>query len=78
MRVSLAVLLPVLARSEDYVAFQQLSITDSPPPRVLAATVLQHTVAANAALGRYVPHPSPNLNSTGAGRRGRARDEVFY
>ena len=54
-RVSLALLLPALARSEDYVAFQALSNTNLPPARALSATVLQHTVSANAALGRCVP-----------------------
>ena len=54
-RVSLALLLPALARSEDYVAFQALSNTNVPPARALSSTVLQHTVSANAALGRCVP-----------------------
>ena len=53
LRVSLAALvLPALVRSEDYVAFQALSNTNLPPARALSATVLQHTVSANAALGR--------------------------
>ena len=51
----LALLLPALARSEDYVAFKALSNTNLPPARALSATVLQHTVSANAALGRCVP-----------------------
>ena len=48
-----ATLLATAVRAEDYVAFQQLATTGSPEPRALAATVLQHTVAENAALGRY-------------------------
>ena len=51
----LALLLPALARSEDYVAFKALSNTNLPPARALSAAVLQHTVSANAALGRCVP-----------------------
>ena len=54
-RAWLALLLPALARSEDYVAFKALSNTNLPPARALSATVLQHTVSANAALGRCVP-----------------------
>ena len=53
LRVSLAALvLPALVRSEDYVAFQALINTNVPPARALSSTVLQHTVSANAALGR--------------------------
>ena len=71
----LALLLPALARSEDYVAFKALSNTNLPPARALSATVLQHTVSANAALGRCVPsvgwpdqNPSPSPNGTGRRR----------
>ena len=54
MRSALLLLLAAAgARSEDYVAFSSMATSSGPPARALAATVLQHTVASNAALGRY-------------------------
>ena len=67
---------PTMKVSTGYVAFKALSNTNLPPARALSATVLQHTVSANAVLGRCVPsvadpNPSPSPYGTGGRRRGR-------